>query len=110
MILSIPLGNYNKQYIILLPPVKNNMMEGGSFIRIIYSPPNLILNGIYIYIKHETIQHLLSLEHDILSSYITTKKPVSSIIKSVTKYTKNIIKISGFWENDTTYGLVYKLI
>ena len=110
MILSIPLCNYNKQYIILLPPVKNNMMEGGTFIRIIYSPPNLILNGIYIHIKNENVQDLINVEHDILSSYITTKRPVSSIVKSISKYFKNTIKISGFWENDTTYGLVYKLI
>jgi hypothetical protein len=110
MILSIPLCNYNKQYIILLPPVKNNMMEGGTFIRIIYSPPNLILNGIYIHIKNENVQNLIDVEQDILSSYITTKRPVSSIVKSISKYSKNTIKISGFWENDTTYGLVYKLI
>jgi hypothetical protein len=85
-------------------------MEGGLFIRIIYSPPNLILNGIYIHIKHESMQDLIDMEQDILSSYITTKRPVSSILKSITKYTKTMIKISGFWENTTSYGLVYKLI
>ncbi len=110
MILSIPLFNYNKQYIILLPPVKNNMMEGGLFIRIIYSPPNLILNGIYIYIKHENVHDLQIMEQDILSSYTTTKKPVYSVLKSITKYAKPIIKISGIWESTTSYGLAYKLI
>ena len=110
MILSIPLSKYNKQYIILLPHVKNNMMEGGIFIRILYSPSNLILNGIYLYIKNESVQDLISIEEDILSSYITTKKPVYSFIKSISKCSKPIIKISGIWENASNYGLAYKLI
>lgn len=39
---------YNEDYVYFCEPIKNNIMNEGNFIRIIYSTPLFILNGIYI--------------------------------------------------------------
>lgn len=39
---------YNEDYVYFCEPIKNNIMNNGYFIRIIYSTPLFILNGIYI--------------------------------------------------------------
>ena len=41
---------YNENYIYFCEPIKNNIMNNGNFIRIIYSSPLFILNGIYLII------------------------------------------------------------
>ena len=41
---------YNEDFIYFCEPIKNNIMNEGKFIRIIYSTPFIILNGIYILI------------------------------------------------------------
>jgi len=111
MLLSISLLQYNKQYVIFMPPVKNNMMDGGIFIRILYSPINVVLNGLFVNIRNESFEDICTIERDILRSYTTNKRPVYSIERNLNKYlSKRILKISGIWENDTTYGLAYKLI
>jgi hypothetical protein len=111
MILSIPLSAYNKQFIIFLQPVKNNMMDHGTFIRILYSTTNTTFNGIFIHIQKETTQDICAIEKDVLKAYITTKHPIYSIEKQVGRHpSKKILKISGIWENDTSYGLAYKIL
>ena len=45
------LDQYNEDNVYFLEPIKNNIMNNGHFIRIIYSTPLLILNGIYISIN-----------------------------------------------------------
>lgn len=42
---------YNQDYVYFCEPIKNNIMNEGNFIRIIYSSPLFILNGIYLYIN-----------------------------------------------------------
>lgn len=42
---------YNKDFVYFSEPIKNNIMCDGHFIRIIYSTPLFILNGIYIAIN-----------------------------------------------------------
>ena len=39
---------YNEDYVYFCEPIKNNIMNNGNFIRIIYSTSFFILNGIYI--------------------------------------------------------------
>jgi hypothetical protein len=39
---------YNENYVYFCEPIKNNIMNDGNFIRILYSTPLFILNGIYI--------------------------------------------------------------
>ena len=41
---------YEDNNIFFCEPIKNNIMNDGNFIRILYSNHNLVLNGIYIYI------------------------------------------------------------
>ena len=52
------LEQYNDNYVYFCEPIKNNIMNDGNFIRIIYSTPSFILNGIYlsININHITIE------------------------------------------------------
>ena len=41
----------NEDYVYFCEPIKNNIMNNGNFIRIIYSTSFFILNGIYISIQ-----------------------------------------------------------
>jgi hypothetical protein len=111
MILSIPLYTYNNQYLTLLQPVKNNMMERGLFTRILYSTTNVIFNGLYVNIQGMIPSDIYVVEKNILKVYNTTKYPLYSIEKQLNRHpSKSILKISGIWENDTSYGLAYKII
>jgi hypothetical protein len=42
------IDQYNKNNIFFCEPIKNNVMNEGNFIRIIYSTHNIVLNGIYL--------------------------------------------------------------
>ncbi len=44
------IDQYDENYVFFCDPIKNNVMNEGSFIRIIYSTPNVVLNGVYILI------------------------------------------------------------
>jgi len=45
------IDQYNEDYVYFCDPIKNNIMNEGNFIRILYSTPLFILNGIYININ-----------------------------------------------------------
>ena len=110
MILSVPLRHFNCHFMILFPPVKNNMMLHGLFTRIIYSTQNVTMNGIFITIQHCSKGAIYTLERDILNTFKTTKHPVDCIERQVSKQIlKSTLKISGIWETETTYGLAYKM-
>jgi hypothetical protein len=118
MLLLENIEDYNNQFLILLPSVKNNLIANSLFTRIIYSPPMMAFNGLYLNIQcsKDNIIHTLSdIENDILSKYHCSKKK-KNYVKTVFKYkippssSFVILKISGIWESETTYGLAYKLI
>ena len=46
---------YNEDNVYFLDPIKNNIMNNGQFIRIIYSTSTFMLNGIYIKINLNNI-------------------------------------------------------
>ena len=121
MLLIEHIESYNKQFLFLLPPVKNNLIMNSIFTRIIYSPPMISFNGLYLSIpfteNQSFIQKLHEIENDILSVYTfsSTKKKnlqikqlISYKISNITN--KVILKISGIWESETSFGLAYKLI
>ena len=51
MNISISLDQYNEDYIYFCDPIKNNIMDDGMFIRILYYTPIFALNGLYIAIN-----------------------------------------------------------
>jgi len=110
MMMAILLANYNRQYIIFLPAVKNNLVENGIFIRMLYSTNNVAFNGLFIYIRDEMTRSVCDIEKDLLTMHVTSKAPIYSMERQLLRTSKSILKISGIWENETSYGLVYKCI
>ena len=121
MLLIEHIESYNKQFLFLLPPVKNNLIMNSIFTRIIYSPPMISFNGLYLSIpfteNQSFIQKLHEIENDILSVYTcsSTKKKnlqikqlISYKISNITN--KVILKISGIWESKENIGLTFKII
>jgi hypothetical protein len=51
------IDQYKEDFVYFCEPIKNNIMNDGNFIRIIYSTPLFVLNGIYIsvYIGHTSV-------------------------------------------------------
>jgi hypothetical protein len=45
------IDQYNEDYVYFCEPIKNNIMNDGNFVRIIYSTPIMVLNGIYIQVN-----------------------------------------------------------
>lgn len=107
--------------------VKNTVMNDSSFIRIMYSNNDVILNGIYVKIdicKDENtiglIDNIDKLEKSILNHY-NCDKIQSNKLKEQFKYHitrinnkdtiySYLLKISGIWETDNIIGLTYKFI
>ena len=122
MLLLENIESYNKQFLFLLPAVKNNLIANSLFTRIIYSPPMITFNCLYLSIPPDVLQSsflnkLNDIEHDILSVYTCSSPKKKNlhikqlfIYKSSQITDKVILKISGIWESETAFGLAYKLI
>jgi len=46
---------YNNEHVFFCEPTKNNVMNEGNFVRIIYSNENIALNGIYLLLTFNNI-------------------------------------------------------
>ena len=92
------IDQYNSNYIYFCEPIKNNIMQEGIFIRILYSTPLVIFNGIYLEIvlsdtlfekyynkykcnfnmnnmlNKELIDKIKTIEEDILKKYNANNK------------------------------------
>lgn len=133
--------NFNN--IFLSEPIKNNIINDGNFIRILYSNDIVSFNGIYLLVNlknvicekfynkykysfdindnKETIYDLKIIEENILKKYNSDKIPSFKIYDllqlgyiKIYDYIENkskfniILKISGIWVNDMSYGITYK--
>ena len=137
---------YDDKGIFFCDPIKNNIMTEGTFIRILYSTENLLLNGVYLlvtindficekyYNKYrcvfnptmhkELIQVLKEIEENILKKiHLNNKTPQTKIYEQLKNGNVKIfnevgnrtsgtfiLKISGIWETQFSYGLTYKFI
>ena len=138
--------NFNKNYIYFNEPIQNTIISESRFIRILYSTPNIIFNGINILLKInienvdkqynkniiyyniekniETVNNIKNIEQNILEKYSTEKEPAFNLIAQVNtgalklfsdynEKKKNIdviLKISGLWEDNLSYGITYKFL
>ena len=143
MNIAVKIKDFDNKNLYYCDPIKNNIMNDASFIRILYSNSFFTLNGVYIYMKlldiscekHynkykinynnkkniSQIEGLKKIEQEILDKYQSYKQPSFKIQEQFDSYyiklfhpisEKNIsliLKISGIWENNTNYGLTYKI-
>jgi hypothetical protein len=101
MYLVNTIEQYDKKYLYFCDSIKNNIMNEGSFIRILYTTDLLTLNGVYVLINlqdinsekyynkykctfntiynKEFIDKIKTIEDDMLIKYKTTKKPIYKI-------------------------------
>jgi hypothetical protein len=115
---------YNSDFVYFCEPIKNNIMNEGNFIRIIYSTPFFVLNGIYLFInisntviekyynkykccfdveqQKEVIENIYKVEESILKkANISNKIPQFKIYDQLKNgnikiFIDNIEKINGF--------------
>jgi hypothetical protein len=80
------LEQYNTNYVYFLEPIKNNIMNNSSFIRIIYSDSLFMLNGIFL---------LVNIDNIITEKYYNKIKCTFNI----TDYTSIIYKIKQIEES-----------
>ena len=145
-LIDIKPENFNKNYIYFNEPIQNTIISESRFIRILYSTPNIIFNGINILLKinienvdkqynkniiyytieknTETIDIIKNIERNILEKYARDKTPAFNLtaqvntgaLKLFSDYNdkkKNIdviLKISGLWEDNLSYGITYKFL
>lgn len=96
---------YNNDNLFFCEPIKNNIMNEGNFIRILYSNDHITLNGVYILINlydtqcekyynkykcifnitnhREIIDNLKLLEENMLKKYKTNKTPSYKIYEQI---------------------------
>jgi hypothetical protein len=96
---------YNNDFLFFCEPIKNNIMNDGNFIRILYSSDIMVLNGIYLLIilnditcekyynkykcnfnisnHKEIIDNLKIIEEEILKKYKTNKIPSHKIYEQL---------------------------
>jgi len=96
---------YNDNNVIFCDPIKNNIMNDGNFIRILYSTNVMVLNGIYLLINlsditcekyynkfkclfntsnhKELIDNLKLIEEEMLKKYKTNKIPSYKIYEQI---------------------------
>ena len=142
------LNQYDDSYIIFCEPIKNNVMNDGNFIRILYSTNNFSLNGIYLFITlkdivcdkyynkykcnfnvnnhKDLIEKIKLIEENILKKlenvfynkfpqYKINEQLKNGYIKIFQEIQNKsnvsfILKISGVWEVNSSFGLTYKFI
>jgi hypothetical protein len=99
------LTQYDNKSLFFCEPIKNNIMADGNFIRILYSTPNVALNGIYLLVNFhdiscekyynkykccfnvlnhkDIIDNLKIIEEDILKKHRTNKIPMYKIYEQI---------------------------
>ena len=120
----ITINDFKIENVYFFNPIKNTMLINSSYIKVIYSTIDVVLNSIHILIpcdiNNNILNHykdrIISIETLILDKY-SNKKQCNNILHNIktnnccNKCNNNcILKISGIWENKHECGLIYKYV
>ena len=119
---------YNDNYLFFCEPIKNNIMNEGVFIRILYSSDLIIFNGIYLSIdlneitcdkyynkykcyfninsNKDIITKIQFIEENILKKYNSNKKPLFRIYEQLSS---GHIKLFNYIENNNNNLFILKI-
>ena len=138
---------YDINYLYIMEPVSNNVIENGVFYRLMYSNSHMTLNSLIFEIHLEDVnvtkmfnkykitytnksdppfRFIETVENEILQKFEMGKTPRRCIMDCVKNdniklYSEKellphydsltiYIKVSGFWLNESEYGLTYKFL
>ena len=127
MNILLNLKQVNNDYIFFNEPIKNSIIENGTFTRIIYSDSIMAINSLHISFDTDNMSHremleiLIELEKcilfkiDIINKNAQYKirdhlKHLTSRIGDEFKLNKYVLKISGIWETNIEYGITFKFL
>ena len=99
------INQYDDKSLFFCEPIKNNIMNDGNFIRILYSTQNIVLNGVYLLVNlydiicekyykkykcsfnilnhKDIIDNLKVIEEEILKKYKSNKTPSYKIYEQI---------------------------
>jgi hypothetical protein len=122
------INQYDEKSIFFCEPIKNNIMNDGNFIRILYSTHNIVLNGVYLLVDlhdivcekyfnkykcsfnilnhKDIIDNLKIIEEEILKKYKTHKTPSHKIYEQIKC---GYIKIFSDVGNNTSGSFILKI-
>ena len=122
------INQYDEKSIFFCEPIKNNIMNDGNFIRILYSTHNIVLNGVYLLVDlhdivcekyfnkykcsfnilnhKDIIDNLKIIEEEILKKYKTHKPPSHKIYEQIKC---GYIKIFSDVGNNTSGSFILKI-
>jgi hypothetical protein len=122
------INQYDDKSLFFCEPIKNNIMNDGNFVRILYSTQNIVLNGIYLLVElndvicekyynkfkcnfnvlnHKNIiDNLKIIEEKILNKYKSYKIPSYNIYDQI-KY--GYIKIFSDVVTNSTCSFILKI-
>lgn len=122
------INQYDDKSLFFCEPIKNNIMNEGNFIRILYSTHNLVLNGIYLLVNlndivcekyynkykcsfnilnhKDVIDSLKIIEEEILKKYKSYKNPSYKIYEQIKC---GYIKIFSDIGNRQSFSFILKI-
>jgi len=98
---------------------KPNKMINGSFAKVIYTSENFTMNGIFFQVPPDNNMSdtLRRLETNILRQYAKHTNTLKTVVIGLSKKPrvpehaeKSILNISGVWEDESHFGVIYKWI
>ena len=112
MLLLLPPALYDPHYVFFTEPVKNNIFDNSLFVRIVYSPSNVVCNGLLVSLKDSSYDDLIRIEKSILGKY-KTNKSAKQVFPEIFAFKPVLpqggyLKISGVWETAVNIGIAYK--
>ena len=96
------IDQYNENNVYFCEPIKNNIMNEGFFIRILYSTHNVVLNGIYLLINLNDITCEKYYNKYKCTFNINTHK---DLIDSIKLIEENILKKMDFKNKNPQYKI-----
>lgn len=139
MNISLNLLEFDAHHIYFLPSIDNTVIKDSKFIRILYSTSFITLNNVCINIpinlsnisnnyyyfnpfeNVDVINKIINIEYKILERYASNKTKVFSIKETLEKNNIKIVsnrdeikffllKVSGIWETDDSFGIAFKFL
>ena len=94
MNIVIEIDEFNKDYIFLQEPVKNNIIDDSKFIRLIYSNNIFSVNTVYILFNLQIMEFYLTICYSLELIYFRSVL-VLNCINEIKKYKHNMIGIAA---------------